>query len=208
MAYLYIENRYSETPRYGPATENVPEGDLVTLTAAGAELADAGDHSHVGGIALNLEAGDNIADHEYDYATGIDQFVYKPAVNKDSDDMFPNKDDRPPVRGRIDGSGVCPRTTVESTAGTTAAPNIAEHAVVGVVDTSAADAPAAAGMIVEEGYVNNENGDTTSTTFSRSNGNFIPLGRAVAPVDNNKGDGAFPVTTFDTRVWVERDKSL
>lgn len=191
MAYLYIQNRLSETPLYDDATEDIPEGDLVVQkTGGGAALADYNTADRISGIALHLEAGDHIASHEYDYETGIDKFVYEPSGNKDSDDMFSGEDDRVPVRGRLPGEHLFPRTITDSNAD---APSIDKHDIVGVVDASAGNAPSnAAGKIVEEGYSN------SGTTFNRSNNNFIALGRAVA------ADEAFPVSSTDERVWVER----
>jgi len=66
--------------------------------------------------------------------------------------------------------------------------------LVGVVDDGSADAPAEmVGRIVEEGYSNG------STTFDRDTGNFIAIGEAYRPGQQN-GDS---VTEFDTTVRVE-----
>jgi len=75
-----------------------------------------------------------------------------------------------------------------------AAPAIGHKNVVGVVDDGSADAPAEmVGRIVEEGYSNG------STTFDRATGNFIAIGEAYRPGQQN-GDS---VTEFDTTVRVE-----
>lgn len=200
MSLIYAEQRNdNETTLSGLATEDIPPGDLVTVTASGAELADANDHDRIDGIALNLEAGDHIARHPLDYEADVDDFVYQPAGNKDSHDLLPNEDDRVPVGGRFDGAAVYPRT-VADTSGSLTAPSINYGDVVGVVDTSVGDAPNDPGAVVEEGYTNG------ATTFNRSNGNFLPLGRARGI----EGGSSYPVTSFDTvlAMQVIRDAGL
>lgn len=74
------------------------------------------------------------------------------------------------------------------------APAVGHTDVVGVVDDGSGDAPAElVGRVVEEGYSNG------STTFNRSNSNFIAIGEAYRPGQQN-GDA---VTDFDTPVRVE-----
>lgn len=92
------------------------------------------------------------------------------------------------------------RTVPESNSGVTSAPSIGHGDVVGVVDSTVGDASADMdGRIVEEGYTNDENDDTTSTTFNRSNGNFVAIGEAYRPAKQN-GDS---VTDYDVPVRVD-----
>jgi len=74
------------------------------------------------------------------------------------------------------------------------APAISHDSVVGFVDDGSGDAPAEmVGRIVEEGYSNG------TTTFNRSNDNFIAVGEAYRPAQQN-GE---TVTEFDVPVRVE-----
>lgn len=74
------------------------------------------------------------------------------------------------------------------------APSVGHEDVVGFVDESAGDAPSnAEGRIVEEGYSNG------TTTFNRSNNNFIAIGEAYRPAKQS-GDS---VTEYDTPLRVE-----
>jgi len=98
-----------------------------------------------------------------------------------------------------DAAVVHVRTIEETTDGVTTAPSIGHETVVGVVDSGDADAGDFDGRIVEEGYTNDENDDTTSTTFSRANDNFLAIGEAYRPAKQN-GDS---VTDFDVPVRVQ-----
>lgn len=80
-----------------------------------------------------------------------------------------------------------------------AAPSISHGDIVGVVDDSDANAPGTPqGRIVEEGYTADADGDGTSTTFDRSTGNFLAVGRAYR-VGQQNGDS---VGDYDAPVRV------
>lgn len=188
MALIHIDGHNGESIDTELASENIPEGDLVVrLAGGGVEVADASTHSEIDGIALNLEAGDNIANHPYDYRPGLDDFVYKPASNKDQDDMLPNTDDRVPILGQFEGAVPIPHTIKDN--GTDPAPAIDHNDVVGVAAVGANEQGEIQGRVVQEGYT-----DNGGTTYGRSStGAFLPLGKA---------DDA--VSSFDTAVPVRR----
>lgn len=179
MAYIHIEGHNFETPDYEKASEDVPEGALVTrLAGGGVEQTDASSHDSVSGVALNLEAGDQIASHEYDYNTGIDNFVYQPQGNKSSSDMFPNSDDRVPIGGQEPTAHPIPNTIKDN--GTDPAPSINRNNVVGVAAVGANEQDEIQGRIVEEGYT-----DDAGTTYGRSSaGDFVALGLAEEAVSS------------------------
>jgi len=94
------------------------------------------------------------------------------------------------------------RNDNETTLSGLATEDIEQGSLVTVTASGAelADAPNDPGAVVEEGYTNG------ATTFNRSNGNFLPLGR----VRGIEGGSSFPVTAFGERLVfkVVRDKSL
>lgn len=79
--------------------------------------------------------------------------------------------------------------------GTDPAPSVGHEDVVGFVDASALQGSAGEyqGRIVEEGY------DDGTTTFNRSNNNFIAIGEAYRPAKQS-GES---VTEYDTPLRVE-----
>lgn len=205
MALQYVEGRMLESPIQDAVNENIKQGLLVTHTKDGVEVTDKSNHDHVSGIAPHYQTTDIAAEHRFDFQSDVDDFKYKTSGNKsDSDHLLPDEDDRLPVMGFLDGARLYP-PTVAKTSSDTSSPSIDRFDVVGVVDSSVNDAPDEAdaeGRIVEEGWSSDENNDSSSTTFNESNGNFIPLGRAVY------AENDFPITSFDERVWVVRDKGL
>ena len=145
----------------------------------------AAEELHVGTIVttdsndmyVNADAQDN----------RLDAVVTKPRsaphIAFDEDDEDPTRTyeadgRRAPALPLADGDVIKALTITETTDGVTTSPDISEGNVVGVVDTSNADAPDNAGRLVEEGYSNDENDDAAATTFSRANGNFLALGVA------------------------------
>lgn len=133
------------------------------------------------GVADNPRRGDYIAE-EPDETTN---FLYESAEN-----------DRIPVGGDADHDVIKVRTA-EDAGGNESPPDISEEAVVGVVDTSAGTLSSTSeyeGRIVEEGY---DDGESTATTYNRSNDNFFAVG--VARRDSS--------SSYDdvVRVEVQRD---
>jgi len=188
MALLYVQGHPEGSLDSELASENVAQGDLIArLSGGGVEVADASSHDSVDGIAMNLEAGDNIADHEYDYLADRRDFVYKPSGNKDTDDLLPNTDDRVPIGGQKATAEPIPATIQDN--GTDPAPSITKNDVVGVAAVGANEQGEIQGRVVQEGYT--DNGGTTYGTGSA--GDFIPVGYADEPV-----------SSFDERVALRR----
>lgn len=188
MALLYIEGHLEGSTDSELADENIPEGDLVhRASGGGVSLVDGSTHSKIDGIALNLEAGDHIANHEYDYRASREDFVYKPSSNKDSDDLLPNEDDRVPIGGQKATSELNPATIKDN--GTDPAPSISKNDLVGVAPVGANEQDEIQGRIVQDGYT-----DNGGTTYGEGDtGAFVPLGYADEPV-----------SSFDERVTVRR----
>lgn len=172
-----------------PYTSRVVSTDIrtgeigATDGSNGAEPFDAGSHGddNLLGVATQPRRGDYIAEEE-DVTTN---YLYEAA-----------EDDRASFGGDED-RGVIKARTIEDAGGS--APSITgDRTVVGIIDSSDANAPSGAkGRLVEEGYTADADGDGTSTTFNRTNGNFYPLG--VAYRDES--------TSYDepVRVQVRRD---
>lgn len=159
-----------------------PKELVIDNVGVGLELVD-GDEGYWDGVALHPDSGAWAHDHDED----TDPLVYQASEN-----------DRASYNGYEDGAIVRALTTADDTA---PAPSISEGDVVGVVDTTNADAPDARGRLVEEGYSADVDGDGAATTFSRANGNFLAVGRA----GNLNGE---TVTAYDVECRVEVDKSL
>lgn len=108
-------------------------------------------------------------------------------------------DDRVRYHPSEDAAVVKARTIDDDTV---AAPSIGHGDIVGIVDDSDANAPGTPqGRLVEEGYTSDADGDGTSTTFSRANGNFLAVGRAYRPARQPGGtvgefDGIVRVILF------------
>lgn len=158
----------------GVANEDIDVGELVKHTTNGAELFDAQDAvEDWSGVADNPYSSDAIAKDEDDNSYGT---------------YLSSENDFVVFGGDENDAEIKAKTVEETNSGVTTAPNITTHDVVGVVDTSDADAPDSKGRLVEEGYSNDENDDASSTTFNRSNNNFIAIG---------KYRGEDDVTSFD-----------
>lgn len=175
---FYIESA-DRPAQSGIANEAIKAGTLVRDTGAGVDLATYSD-GDFDGVAeyseefLSAEDEDAIADETYEVG---DRVIYG---------------------GNEDAAVIKARTITESTDGVTSAPSISHGDVVGLADQSDANAPTSDGRIVEEGYSNDEDDDSTSTTFDRATGNFIAVGRAYRPGKQN-GD---TVSDYDEPVRI------
>lgn len=176
---FYIESA-DRPAQSGVANEAIKAGTLVKDDGAGVTLATFSD-GDVDGVAeyseevLSARDIDDIADETYD--TG----------------------ERVIFGGNADGDVIKVRTAGD-TGGNESAPSIGHRDVVGLIDTSAGTLSSTAeyeGRIVQEGYTD---GEGTPTTYNRSNGNFIAIGRAYRPAKQN-GD---TVSEFDQPVRVVR----
>lgn len=177
MATQFYLESFDRPNQSGVANESIEPGTLVTDNGAGVNLLSFADDDYTG-LALydpeylSAEDEDAIASGEYEVD---DRVKYHP-----SEDAAVVK-----IRTPTDDGG--------------AAPSISHGDIVGVVDESAADAPVGVqGRIVEEGYQADGDGDGASTTFSRDNDNFLAIGRAYRPAQQN-GD---TVTGYDAPVRV------
>ena len=160
---LYVES--ADRPYTSrQAAEELPTGTLVTT--------DSND------MFVLADANDN----------RLDYLVTKPHsaphIAFDEDDTSEERtyaadDRRVPSLPLVDGDIVKVKTVTESNDGVTTSPDIQAGDVVGVPDTTDGDAPTEGGRVVEEGYTNDEDDDAADTTFSRDNGNFLPLGIAL-----------------------------
>jgi hypothetical protein len=175
---FYIEeaDRSSES---GIADENVTAGTLISDNGSGVSFTSFADGDYTG-LAL----------YDPEYLLAYDDRD----VAGDSYEV----DDRVKYHPREGSAVVKVRTIEETTDGITTAPSISHKDVVGFVDETDADAPTSKGRLVEEGYTNDENDDAATTTYNRSNSNFIAIGEARRPAKQN-GDS---VTDFDTTVRV------
>lgn len=171
------------------ATENVEPHEIVTDTiGTGVELADGDEAYEDFKIALGPKHAPWI--HEDDSDTSNLEY--------DGSDATLENNDRVPYAPLRDGMVVYCLTVTETNSGVTSSPSIDEHDIVGVPDTTNADAPSDPGRIVQEGYSNDENDDASSTTFNRSNNNFIAIGRALP-----SGLGQLAADSFGDVVRVE-----
>lgn len=165
------------------AAEDVHVGTLVNENGSdNYERTNGADHSAIEALATAPRRGDYIA-KEADETT---DFKY-----------LASEDDRVPALPLADRDVVKVRTA-EDTGGNESAPSISDGDVVGVIDTSAGTLTSTAeyeGRIVEEGYTD---GESTPTTYNRTNSNFLPLG--VAYKDDS--------TSFDEPVRVEVRRDL
>lgn len=178
---FYVES--ADRPYVGRlAAEDIHVGTLVADNGSDLyERFDAAEHSRIGYLATAPRRGDYIAKEPDETTT----FEYLASEN-----------DRVPALPLVDGDVIKVRTAGD-TGGNEAAPNITDGDVVGVIDTSAGTLTSTAeyeGRIVQEGYTD---GEATPVTYSRANGNFVALGKAL------KDD----VNAFDEpcRVQVQRD---
>lgn len=174
---IQIETDRSNNSRYAGGT--IYTGLPVEEVTNGGQLEyvkmDATSASY-DGTAVQPQSGDWVQEHPTDTrSTTYDAPAYE---TSDSDDL--NDTDRVPVNGFSDGDKVKMRTLLDG-----AAPDISDGDVVGVIDTSDSNANDSAYGIAQEGYSDDDDGDTTSTTFNTSNDNFIPLGKARGDSSKN-----------------------
>lgn len=161
MALEFYVEQADRSPQSGVANESVYAGELVHDDGDGVDvLAFADGEENVALARYDAEA--MAAETEEDvveevYATG-ERVQYQP----------------------MEDSAILRVRTIEDE--TAPAPSIGHRDVVGIVDETSTDAPAnAAGRIVEEGYATDLDGDTTTTTFNRTNSNFKAVGVAYRP---------------------------
>lgn len=160
----YIESA-DRPPESRPAAADVYVGEAVAETGSGTVTPFDGSSHTIAeflGVADDPLTGDQIAldDNE----TG--GFIYESA-----------EDDRVVYGGDADRDRIKIRTP-EDTGGNEAAASISDGTIVGFIDTSAGTLSSTSeyhGRVVEEGY---DDGESTPTTYNRSNGNFVPLGVA------------------------------
>jgi len=163
MALEFYVEQADRSPQSGVANESIYAGELVHDDGDGVDVLAFADGTENVGLArydaeaMAAEWEEDIVEEVYDAGERVQ---YQPLE---------------------DSAILRVRTIEETTDGVTAAPSISHRDVVGIVDEADADAPASAGRVVEEGYVNDENDDTTTTTFNRSNSNFKAVGVAYRP---------------------------
>lgn len=146
------------------AAEDVYVGELVSEDGSdGFVRADAQNDSHLRYLATKPHTADYIAEDE----DATSAFTYASADN-----------DRVPALPLSDADIIKTRTP-EDTGGNESAASISDGDVVGVIDTSAGTLSSTdeyKGRVVQEGYTD---GESTPTTYNRSNGNFVALGTAL-----------------------------
>jgi hypothetical protein len=138
-----------------PAVMRIRVGELVQEVSEGVRPA-YGSGDRIEGVAIQRETGDAIA-QEDDEPQG--SFVYRPSDN----DRALHAGKQNGVRFRV----LTPPSSVK-------APDITHGDIVGVADAGSDHY----GRIVQEGYTADPDGDGTSTTFSRANGNLLAVGVA------------------------------
>lgn len=145
---LYIES--SDRPnKSGIVAETVPVGTLVHRDAnQKLVLADANDHDDFEGVAAAPRRADYIATQE---RRDSSNFEYRLAADKDDFEINSDVDDRAPFGGDADRDIINVYAQPDESA---TAPDISDGDVVAFVDTTATDAPDAAGYVVEDGYTN------------------------------------------------------
>jgi hypothetical protein len=161
MALEFYVEQADRSPQSGVANESIYAGELIHDDGDGVDaLAFADGNENVGLARYDAEAmaaewEEDIVEEVYDTGQRVQ---YQPSED----------------------SAILRVRTIEDTAAP--APNISHRDVVGIVDETNSDAPAdARGRVVEEGYSTDLDGDTTTTTFNRTNGNFKAVGVAYRP---------------------------
>lgn len=184
MALEFYVEQADRSPQSGLANEDIYAGELVHDGGTGVDVLTFADGTENVGLA-RFDAQAMSGEWEED-------IVEEKYVASDEDR------NRVQYQPQEDAAIVQIRTINETTDGVTTAPSIGHRDVVGIVDETDADAPTSAGRIVEEGYTNDENDDTTTTTYNRSNGNFKAVGVAYRPAQR-AGES---VTAYDDPVRV------
>jgi hypothetical protein len=163
MALEFYVEQADRSPQSGVANESIYAGELVHDDGDGVDVLNFADGNENVALArydaeaMAAEWEEDVVEEVYDTGQRVQ---YQPLE---------------------DSAILRIRTIEETTDGVTSAPSISHRDVVGIVDETDADAPTSAGRVVEEGYSNDENDDTTSTTFNRSNTNFKAVGVAYRP---------------------------
>lgn len=177
---FYVES--ADRPARGRhAAEDIQPGELIAENGSDKyRLADDQNDDIIRYLARKPRSGQFIAFDEDD----------TPGDTYSSSD-----DDLVPAQPLADGDVVKCRTPADP-GGNESSPSINDGDVVGVIDSSAgtlSDSTVYPGRVVEEGYTD---GESTPTTYNRSNNNFLALGTA-------ERDSA---TSFDdvVRVQVQR----
>lgn len=187
MALEFYVEQADRSPQSGVANEDIYAGELTYDGGNGVDVLTFAEADGDGHAGLARYDGQAFA-REYEDEVREDKYVAGD-----------------PQRERVqyqpfeDSAVVRIRTIEETTDGVTVAPSIGHRNVVGIVDETDGDAPSSPGRIVEEGYSNDENDDTTSTTFNRSNSNFKAVGVAYRP---ERHDAAVEDPAFDEPVRV------
>lgn len=165
MALEFYVEQADRSPQSGLANEEVYAGELVHDDGDGVDVLSFADTDGTVGLA-RYDAQAMAAEWEDD----VVEEKYLPNDETRNRVQYQPQEDSAIVRVR----------TIEDTAAP--APAIGHRTVVGVVDETNADAPAnARGRVVEEGYSTDLDGDGTTTTFNRENGNFKAVGVAYRP---------------------------
>lgn len=167
MALEFYVEQADRSPQSGIANEDIYAGELIHDDGDGVDVLAFADSNENVGLA-RYDAQAMAAEWEED----IVEEKYVAAEDQRKRVQYQPMEDSAIVRIR---------TVNETSAGITAAPSISHRDVVGIVDEGDADAPTSPGRIVEEGYVNDENDDATTTTYNRANNNFKAVGVAYRP---------------------------
>lgn len=177
MAVQFYLESADRPPQSGVANEQISPGELVFDDGTGVKQFAFADGDYTG-LAL----------YDPEYLSAEDEDAIASGVYETGDRVrFHPSEDAAVVKVRTAEDNGQP------------APNIGHRDVVGVIDDSDADAPAGhVGRLVEEGYTADADDDGTSTTFNRSNDNFLAIGRAYRP-GRQAGEN---VTEFDAPVRV------
>lgn len=177
MAVQFYVEEADRSAHSGLANEKLAPGTLVTDDGSGVRKVQFADGDY-----------DGLALHDPEYLSAPEEDEVAPTqYDVDQRVRYHPQEDAARVRVR----------TLEDSGGP--APSISHRSVVGIVDETDADAPSGVvGRVVEEGYQADASGDGASTTFSRANNNFLAIGIAQRPGQQN-GD---TVTAYDDPVRV------
>lgn len=185
MATEFYVEQADRAPSSGVADEAVKTGVLVFDAGSGVRRLEFADNDYEG---LALYSSEELAAEDHDVNTTAADFTYASG-------------ERVRYQPSEDGAVVKIRTIKDN--GTDPAPSISHRTVVGVLDETTATLSGSAqdfeGRIVEEGYTD---GDSTPTTYNRSNSNFKAVGRALRPAKQSGNtlsahDEPVRVVTFD-----------
>lgn len=184
---IHVVEQMDGTTGSNYAAENVEPHEVVTdNVGTGVELVDGDEAFEDVRVALGPKHAPWI--HENDEDTS--------ALEYDGSSGTITENDRVVYAYPEDSMVVYLKTLADSGNGESA-PSIDEGDIVGVPDTTVADGESAwAGRVAQEGYTN-------TTTFNRSNSNFVAIGEA-APM----GEGQLAADSFDDIVRVRVSAGL